>query len=92
MSLPAGTARSTALRKRKNSWCGGAAPALDLGIEQPHLGQEPRRVQRRQDTGVDLIGLDLGRGRSPSRAACPVRLRSRWSLSSPSRPSATGAG
>ena len=39
-----------------------AAPAFGLGIRQPHLRQEPGRVQRCQDTGVDLIGLDVGVG------------------------------
>jgi hypothetical protein len=39
-----------------------AAPALGLGIGQPHLGQEAGRVQRRQDAGVDLVGLDVGVG------------------------------
>ena len=39
-----------------------AAPALGLGIGQPDLGQEAGRMQRRQDTGVDLVGLDVGVG------------------------------
>lgn len=36
-----------------------AAPAFRLGIGQPHLGQKAGRMQRRQDTGIDLVGLDV---------------------------------